>query len=164
MTKTSAQLDREVREFMADPEAARLVANDAEMAGHHAAARSLRGKAGITVGGKDIARMASRSPNEWVQIFDRLKPGQIIYLAMTAVMGMNRAESGDYVAHKVGRRSVPKRPQWWTEAISLIPADGSKANKFSQYKLWKRKSGGLSVSSGDMAGEIQGIYAPMGKG
>ena len=80
---------------------------------------------------------------------------------MGAVMGMSRAESGAYVAHKVGRRSVAKRPQWWTEAISLLPADGSKANKFAQYKLWKRKAGGLSVSSGDMGAELHGDLRAM---
>ena len=78
MTKTSAQLDREVREFIADPEAARLVANDADMAGRHAVARSLRSKAGITISQEDIARVASKDPAEWVQIFDRLKPGQFM--------------------------------------------------------------------------------------
>ncbi len=161
MEKTKAQLDREVRDFLAaDPDAARLVANDADMAGLPAVAKKIRDAAGIAISQDEIALVASKDPAEWVQIFDRLKPGQLVYLALTSVMGMSRAESGAYTAHKVGRRSKPKRPHWWVEAISLLPADGGKPHPFAQYKLWKHKSGGVSVSSGDMAMDLKGIYAP----
>lgn len=82
---------------------------------------------------------------------------------MTAVMGGGRAGSGDYYPHKVGRRSKSKSPRWWTEAVSLEPADGSKVPKvpsFAKYKLWKRKGGDISMSHGDMAVMLKGIYAP----
>jgi hypothetical protein len=128
MTKTPAQLDREIAESLS-------AANE-------------------------IASKASTDPAEWSAIFDRLRPGQTIYIAMTSVMGMSRAESGAYVPHKVGRRSKSKVPRWWTEAIGLEPADGSKAHSFAKYKLWKRKDGNVSMSSGDMAVMLKGIYAP----
>jgi hypothetical protein len=129
--KTPAQLDREIAEVLSG---------------------------GSSEG--DIAAKASTDPAEWPQIFDRLRPGQTIYVAMTSVMGMRRAESGGYFPHKVGRRSKSRTPRWWTEAITLLPADGSKAHKFAQYKLWKGKSGDVSMSHGDMAVMLKGIYAP----
>ena len=128
MTKTPAQLDREIAESLS-------AANE-------------------------IAAKASTDPAEWSAIFDRLRPGQIIYIAMTAVMGGGRASSGGYFPHKVGRRSKSKVPRWWTEAIGLEPADGSKAHSFAKYKLWKRKSGDISMSAGDMSVMLKGIYAP----
>jgi hypothetical protein len=109
-----------------------------------------------------VAERASTDPTEWLQIFDRLKPGQIVYIAMTAVMGSGRgAESGNYYPHKVGRRSKSKKPRWWSEALGLEPVDGSKVPDFAKYKLWKRKDGdSISMSHGDMAVDIKGIYAP----
>ena len=102
----------------------------------------------------------STDPAEWPQIFDRLRPGQTIYVAMTSVMGMSRAESGSYVPYKVGRRSKARTPRWWTEAITLEPADGSRVPKFAQYRLWKGKSGDISMSHGDMAVMLKGLYVP----
>jgi hypothetical protein len=129
-TKTSAQLDREIAETLSKDPAS-------------------------------LAALASTDPGEWTAIFDRLKPGQIIYIAMTSVMGMGRADSGGYFPHKVGRRSKStKSTSWWSEAVSLDPADGSKAGSFAKYKLWKRKDGKISMSHGDMATMIKGIYAP----
>lgn len=130
MTKTAAQLDREIAEALNGGSAS------------------------------DIAANASTDPATWTAIFDRLKPGQIIYIAMTSVMGMGRAESGGYFPHKVGRRSKAKSPRWWSEAISLEPADGRKVPSFAKYKLWKGKDGKISMSHGDMAVMLKGIYAP----
>ena len=152
MTKKPAQLDAEI---------ASIIAGDADLEGRHAVADLIRKEAGgLPLRPSDIAARASRDPAEWPAIFDRLKPGQIVYLAITSVMGASRAESGAYVAHKVGRRSKARRPQWWVESISLLPADGSKPHPFAQYKLTKRKSGEISASSGDMAVFLEGMYAP----
>lgn len=107
-----------------------------------------------------IAERASTDPVELSQIFDNLKPGQIIYIAMTAVMGGGRAGSGAYYPHKVGRRSKSKKPRWWSEAMGLEPVDGSKVPDFAKYKLWKRANGDISMSHGDMAVMLKGIYAP----
>lgn len=121
-----------------------------------------------------VAEKASTDPAEWSQIFDRLKPGQIVYIAMSSVMGSGRgAESGNYYPHKVGRRSKSKKPRWWSEAVGLEPVDGSKVPDFAKYKLWKRASSAdsrgfaegfapkdISMSHGDMAVFIKGIYAP----
>lgn len=107
-----------------------------------------------------IAANASTDPAEWEAIFDRLRPGQIVFIAMTSVMGMGRAESGAYHPHKVGRKSKSKVPRWWSEAVSLERADGSKSPSYAKYKLWKRKDGSISMSHGDMAVTMKGIYAP----
>jgi hypothetical protein len=134
MTKTSAQLGREINEVLS--------------------ARSATDATAGTVGSQD--------PAEWPRIFDNLKPGQIVYIAMTAVMGGGRASSGEYYPHKVGRRSKSKSPRWWSEAVSLEslePAVGSKAPSFAKYKLWKSKNGDISMSHGDMAVMLKGIYA-----
>jgi len=107
-----------------------------------------------------IAANASTDPSEWEAIFNRLRPGQFIFVAMTSVMGLGRAEGGAFFPHMVGRRSKSKSPRWWSEAISLEPADGSKAASFAKYKLWKQKDGRISMSHGDMAVTLKGIYAP----
>ena len=135
MPKTSAQLNREIAEALSHP-------------------------IGSADTASTISDKASTNPAEWSHIFDSLKPGQIVYISMSAVMGMSRAESGDYHPHKVGRRSKAKRPQWWTEAIALEPADGRKVPSFAKYKLWKSKDGRISMSHGDMAVTLKGIYAP----
>jgi hypothetical protein len=173
MAKPAAQLDREIAEFLAsggaNPDAADWdVAMDAVLIGDRAnAARIVRKLRTAPTPGflRAVAERGSTDPAEWPQIFDSLKPGQTVYIAMTAVMGSGRGpESGTYYPHKVGRRSVAKVPRWWSEAITLMPADGSKRSSFAGYKLWKgkgRETGEpyVSMSSGDMGVTIKGIYA-----
>ena len=108
--------------------------------------------------GEDFSSAAKTQP-EMVKVFDKLKSKQSIWISSKSVMGMGPAASGGWMEFKVGRRSKAKKPRWWSEAVSLLPADGSKAHVMSKFKLWKSKEGdNISASQGDMGIMLKGIY------
>lgn len=107
-----------------------------------------------------IKSKAATTQAEWAKIFDKLKSKQVIYLSTESVMGLGRRAAGEYTKYLVGRKSKSKKPRWWTEAISLLPGDGSKVPSFAKFKLWKDKDGNISASHGDMAVTLKGMYVP----
>jgi hypothetical protein len=108
--------------------------------------------------------LLKNASNDYVAIFDSLRPGQTIEVALTSVMGMGSATDGTFREWKVGRKSRSKK--YNSEAITLMPMDGSKPNKFNAFRLWKRsrrdhrtgeEKPGISASHGDMGIMIKGI-------
>lgn len=86
-----------------------------------------------------------------VALFDSLRPGQKISVAMTSVMGTSEATSGKPQDWIVGRRSKGRN----YETITLLPVDASwKPTKYNAFKLWKRENyqGEVTInaSQGDM--------------
>jgi len=104
--------------------------------------------------------MEAMNPRILVDLFDSLKPSEVIEVAMSSVMGMSRADTGNYHPWKVGRRSRSKKYNY--ETITLVPLTGKKPPAHAAYKLWKRGDGerGISASHGDMGVFLKGIRRP----
>ncbi len=102
----------------------------------------------------EAPRVASETPAAWAAIFDSLRPGQSVHIAMKSVMGRSDLTNGEYHEWKVGRRSTSKVHS--VDTIPLIPLDGEKPNKFNQYALRKRGDK-VSGAHGDMAVMLIGI-------
>jgi len=96
-----------------------------------------------------VADEGEEEESRLVKLFDSLRPGQKISVAMRSVMGRSEMTDGKPHDWLVGRRARSKK--YGSETITLMPVDGSwKPNKYNAYKLWKRK-GRISASHGDMA-------------
>lgn len=101
-----------------------------------------------------LADNPAAEQEEWARIFDSLKPGQTVELAMRSPMGMSRLTDGNFHPHKVGRRSTSKK--YGVTSIALLPMDGSKPSRFARFTLRKRGDR-VSAAHGDMAVSLEGL-------
>jgi hypothetical protein len=124
-----------------------LATGDAEEWGRHV---------NISLTGKTASRTATRNPDDWAAIFDSLRPGQSVWVAMTSVMGMSTRTDGTLQEWKVGRRSRSRK--YGTEAITLMPLDGTKLPPHAAYRLRKRGDR-VSASQGDMGLMLKALKA-----
>lgn len=101
---------------------------------------------------------------DYVEVFDSLRPGQVIEVALKSVMGRGTMTDGNFHEWRVGRKSRSKK--YNSETITLMPMDGSKPSKFNAFRLWKRSrrnhmtgedTPGISASHGDMGIMIIGL-------
>lgn len=86
-------------------------------------------------------------------MFDSLKPGQLITVNYTSCMGRTDTSG---VQVKVGRRSHSKK--WNVSTITLDPADGRKVPSHAKLKfLLRHESGRVSMTHGDMAVQLHAL-------
>jgi len=95
--------------------------------------------------------LAGKQASDYAAIFDALRPGQSVYVAVKSVMGMSDVLNGKPMEWKVGRRSVSKK--YGVETIPLLPLDGSKPHKMNQILLLKRGEK-VSAALGNMWMEL----------
>ena len=106
----------------------------------------------------------STNPEDLVAIFDSLKTGERIMVAMKAVMGMGSRENGSYHPWIVGRRAMSRSGR--VSVTLMVPSEDGKPNKtrfrYALNKSKSRHSDGytISASSGDMAMRLIGIRRP----
>jgi len=101
-------------------------------------------------------RRATTNREEWPAIFDSLKAGQKVYLAMKGGGFGDVTTDGEYHEWKVYRRFRGRD----YETITLFKQDGSKPQKQNATKLWKQDWKGnpsISASKGDMSLRLHGM-------
>ena len=109
---------------------------------------------------RELLTVLASNQASWVAIFDSLRPGRKVQIAMTGVMTMDKVTDGKFHEWIVNRRSFSKK--YNTETISLLHQDGSKPSKYNAYALRKRTDrmtgeGRVSASVGDMGLFLKGL-------
>jgi len=107
---------------------------------------------------------ASRVAADVAGVFDRLRKGQKIEVAVKSVMGTSPRTSGEWSEWIVGRRSRSRKHG--VESVVLIPADdpGRRYDRRNAFRLVKRtdpRTGRVTVGAaqGDMGIALLGIKA-----
>lgn len=101
-------------------------------------------------------KSASSNPSDWATLFDSLRPGQTVVVAMRSPMGMSKVTDGNEHEWRVGRRTQSRGGA--VQAITLLPIDGSKPTQFNAFRLWKRGDR-VSASHGDMGVFLKSLRA-----
>lgn len=98
---------------------------------------------------------AATSPEAMSAIFDKLKPGQTVWMAFAAVMS-----TGDksFKPYTVGRRSFSKKYNYTT--VSLLRSGQKSAGGMMKIALTRRGDGQVLVALGDMGATLLGLYVP----
>jgi hypothetical protein len=104
--------------------------------------------------GASMATKPERMPRaQLVEVFDRLKPGQSVRAYVVAVMSSGPP---GWIDLKVGRRSTSKKYNY--TRIALLRPGQTKANKFADLSLYKRKGRGkpetVTMAWGDMGVDL----------
>lgn len=103
-----------------------------------------------------LSIVESQSDEELIRIFDSLKSKDRIQLAIKAVMGMGKRETGTPTEYVVGRKSFSKK--YGVHTVHLKRADGSPMHRMARVTLMKRKDSEgnefVSAAIGDMGARI----------
>lgn len=96
---------------------------------------------------------ATKDPDHYTKIFDKLKPKQTIWLSYSAVMG---SQDKGYRPYTVGRRTTSKK--YKVQSVSLLRSGQKSASSLVKLTLMKRSNGSVQLAIGDMAANIHGMY------
>ena len=99
---------------------------------------------------------AKHASEDFGRVFDRLKSGQTVQVAVKSVMGRSSLFDGSFHEFKVGRRSHSKK--YGVTSLAIHPVGESKPRgRGAQIKLMKRSNGNVSVAIGNMGATLKGL-------
>lgn len=94
------------------------------------------------------SRRASTNPNDWPALFDSLRKGQLIQVAMTSVMGMSPLFDGNLHTWEVGRKSISKK---WGVTTYMLNQPGERPPDRRVAVTLRKRGDRVSAAWGDMA-------------